>query len=299
MNALTSLPVGRWPEALERGRVADAAFAAAYARTPDRERAWIKTGLAAMYAAMGGPLPASRQRCDALGHDLFVTSLDTPVDYVLVACGRDFLSPARLSAVVTAALCARAPDVAAVRVGAAWPKPLLTTLELCGVETAARTSRRDFAGLVAELPAKGRGVVVLLGDLALPAGMPTGLDVRRAAVAGKSGVFGPGFDAQALSFAHPDCTFYSHDGHCPELPGWQAGQGSLAQAGQAGYDAVYVAASDALSLSTDAPLCLGPGREGFWLWPHLPPQAFRRQRFAAVVDPNRAANDPTPGPEDA
>ena len=299
MNALTSLPVGRWPDALERGRLADAAFAAAYARTPDRERAWIKTGLAAMYAAMGGPLPASRQRSDALGHDLLVASLDVPLDYVLVVSGRDFLSPARLSAVVTAALCARVPDVAAVRVGAVWPKPLLTTLELCGVETAARISRRDWAGLPAELPAKGRGVVVLLGDLALPAGTPPSLDVRRAATAGKAGVFGPGFDAEALSFAHPDCTFYSHDAHCPELPGWQAGQGSLAEAGPAGYDAVYVAANDAMSLPADAPLCLGPGREGFWLWPHLPPEAFRRQRFAAVVDPNRAAYAPTHGPEDA
>ena len=299
MNASTSLPVGRWPEALERGRVADAAFAAAYARTGDRQRAWIKTGLAAMYAAMGGPLPASRQRCDALGHDLLAASLDVPLDYVLVACGRDFLSPARLSAVVTAALCARVPDVAAVRVGAAWPKPLITTLELCGVETAARISRRDWAGLLAELPAKGRGVVVLLGELILPAGISPGLDVRRAAVAGKAGVFGPGFDAAALSFAHPDCTFYSHDGQCPERSGWQTGQGSLAEAGQAAYDAVYVAADEALALAADAPLCLGPGREGFWLWPHLPPEAFRRQRFAAVVDPHRAAGDPTPSPEDA
>ncbi len=299
MNALTSLPVGRWPEALERGRLADAAFAAAYARTPDRERAWIKTGLAAMYAAMGGPLPTSRQRSDALGHDLLVAALDVPLDYVLVACGRDFLSPARLSAVVTAALCARVPDVAAVRVGAAWPKPLITTLELCGVETAARISRRDLAGLLAELPAKGRGVVVILGDLALPAGMPPSLDVRRAAVAGKSGVFGPGFDAEALAFAHPDCTFHSHEGFCPELPGWLPGQGSLSEAGQAGYDAVYVATSDALALAADAPLCLGPGREGFWLWPHLPPEAFRRRRFAAGVDPHRAAGDPTPSPEDA
>lgn len=299
MNALTSLPVGRWPEALERGRLADAAFAAAYARTPDRERAWIKTGLAAMYAAMGGPLPVSSQRCEALGHDLLLAAHHTPLDYVLVACGRDFLSPARLSAVVTAALCARVPDVAAVRVGAAWPKPLITTLELCGVETAARISRRDWAGLLAGLPAKGRGVVVVLGDLALPAGVAQSLDVRRAVVAGKAGVFGSGFDAEALSFAHPDGTFYCHDGPCPELPGWLPGQGSLSEAGHADYDAVYVATSNALTLAADAPLCLGPGREGFWLWPHLPPEAFRRRRFTAVVDPNRAADEPTPGPEDA
>lgn len=299
MNALTSLPLGRWPEALERSRVADAAFAAAYARTTDRERAWIKTGLAAMYAALGGPLPVSSQRCDALGHDLLVAALDVPLDYVLVACGRDFLSPARLSAVVTAALCARVPDVAAVRVGASWPRPLLTTLELCGVETAARIARRDLAGLLAGLPAKGRGVVVVLGDLPLPAGATSSLDVRRATMAGKAGVFGPGFAAAALSFAHPDCTFFCHDGPCPELPGWRPGQGSLSEAGQAGYDAVYLAASDALALAADAPLCLGPGREGFWLWPHLTPEAFRRRRVAAVVDPDRAADDPTPSPEDA
>ncbi len=299
MNALTSLPVGRWPEAMERGRLADAAFAAAYARTPDRQRAWIKTSLAAIYAAMGGPLPTSRQCCDALSHDLLLAAQEAPLDYVLVVCGRDFLSPARLSAVVTAALCARVPDVAAVRVGAAWPKPLLTTLELCGVETAARIARRDVAGLLAELAAKGRGAVVVLGDLPLPAGGAPNLDVRRAAVAGKAGVFGPGFDPEALVFAHPDGTFFCHDGPCPELPGWRPGQGSLSEADLTGYDALYLATSDALALTADVPLCLGPGREGFWWWPHLTPEAFRRRRFAAVVDPDRAADDPTPSPEDA
>ena len=59
-----------WPPVLEQGRVADRAFATAYAALPDRNRAWIKTGLAALYAALGGPMKTHRtffrlagQRC--------------------------------------------------------------------------------------------------------------------------------------------------------------------------------------------------------------------------------------------
>ena len=54
---------------MERGRIPDTAFATAYAQVTDRKRAWIKTGLAAVYAALGGPLPILRQSGGTLGHE--------------------------------------------------------------------------------------------------------------------------------------------------------------------------------------------------------------------------------------
>ena len=206
MNPPVSLPPGQWPTAMDQGRIADAAFAAAYARSTDLQRAWIKTGLAAVFAALGGPMPVSRQRREVLGHDLDLTATDAPLDYVVVLCGRDFLSPARLVAAVVPALCARPHDVAAVRVGGAWPKPLLTALELCGVETACRVTARDLTGLWAEMPAKGRGAVVVLGDVPLPARLPAALAVHTVSIAGRAGVFdqeGTGFDADALASVGP------------------------------------------------------------------------------------------------
>ena len=286
MNPPFALSAGQWPEVMEQGRVADEAFAAAYARTGDGRRAWIKTGLAAVYAAVGGPRPAACQRRDSLGHDLLLTTVDVPLDFVVVVCGRDFLSPARLVAAVVPALCARVPDVAVVRLGASWPGPLLTALELCGVEMACRLGVRDLPGLLAGLPAKGRGAVVVLGELALPPRLPFDLTVFSARIAGRAGVFGPheaGFDHEALAFAHPDMAFVRHGGPCPDLPAWTAGPGGLAEAAGCGYDAVYVAPQPGLSDLAAAPLVLGPGRETFWLWPQLPCEAFRVRRLGAAV----------------
>lgn len=163
-----------WPEAMERGRVADAAFARAYARVPDRHRALIKTGIAAVYAACGGPMPARRRHDEDLGHDLRLVREDTPLDFAVIVCGPRFASPARLAAAVLPALCARVGEVAAVRLGAAWPEALLVTLELCGVETACRLGRRGLAGLWADLAARGHGAAVLLDGADGPGREPAG-----------------------------------------------------------------------------------------------------------------------------
>lgn len=283
---------GDWPEAMERGRVTDAAFARAYARVSDQRRALLKTGLAAMYAACGGPFPLYRRQTAGLGHDLGLTRLDVPLDFALVVCDGSFTSPARLAAAVVPALCARVPEVAAVHVGTRWPMPLLVALELCGVETACRVGPRSLAGLLAALPVKGRGAVVLLGDVSPPPRNLGPIRLLTAKTAGRAGVFpGPdaAFDREALAFAHPDMAFFVHDqaaSVCQEP--FQAAQGSLAEAADSGYDAVYVG-SDQLSQGlAAAPLALGPGRETFWLWPELSPEAFRRRRVAAEVD-ERAA----------
>jgi hypothetical protein len=284
------IALGAWPEAMERGRVSDAAFAAAYARVSDRHRAWIKTGLAAMYAANGGPLPISRRETVSLGHDLRLDRLETPLDYALIVCGPDAVSPARLAAAVIPALCARVPDIAAVRVGERWPHVLLTALELCGVETACRVGVRSMSGLWAALAAKGRGVIVLLEGVAAPAKAIDDARLLTARTSGRAGMF-PGadvaFDREALAFAHPDMTFFVHDDPHPGLPPFASAKGDLAVAPDLGYDVVYAGEACLQAAQKAAPLALGPGRETFWLWPHLFPAAFRQQRLSAAVE-NRA-----------
>ncbi|MHC1710692.1 MAG: hypothetical protein AB9872_00855 [Solidesulfovibrio sp.] len=284
---LLAIVSGVWPEAMERGRVSDATFAAAYARVSDRHRAWIKTGLAAMYAANGGPWPLCRREATSLGHDLMLDRLETPLDYALIVCGREFVSPVRLAATVIPALCARVPDIAVVRVGERWPHVLLTALELCGVETVCRVGVRSMPDLWAALPAKGRGVVVLLGDVAAPAGLPSDLRLLKARVSGRAGVF-PGaeadFDREALAFAHPDMTFFVHDDPRPGQPPFASAQGDLAAATDLGYDAVYAGDAHLRAAQKAAPLALGPGRETFWLWPDISASTFRQQRLTAAVE---------------
>ncbi|EFL53218.1 conserved hypothetical protein [Solidesulfovibrio fructosivorans JJ]] len=283
-------PAAFWPPSMERGRVADAAFARAYAAVTDRQRSLLKTGIAAIYAACGGPMPPYRRERLVLGHDLVLDRLDTPLDFAVVLCGAGFASPARLAAAVIPALCARVPEVAAVRVGGgSWPQPLLTTLELCGVETACRIGVRALAGLWRELARqRGRGAVVLLDGVAPPAKPDdTGtLQSLTAKTSGRCGILcGPddGLDREALRFAQPDMAFsvHSHDEH------WGApfavAPGGLAEATECGYDALYVAPGDVRRALGAAPLVLAPGRETFWLWPRLSPDAFRRVATAAAV----------------
>lgn len=305
MDATDTLPAGPWPPVLEAGRLDDAAFAAAYARVGDRQRAWIKTGLAALYAACGGPAPLAAGREACLGHDVRLWQRETPLDFVLVACAAPFASPARLAAAVLPALCARVPEVAAVRVGGAWPKPLLTTLELCGVESAFRLSRRDFAGLGPVLAARGRtgsargrtesargrtesargfGALVLLDGLAAPRELPPEVVPLCARTGGKVGVFpedGAAFDWEALAFAQPDLTKCVHGGACPDREGFVPAAGTLAEAVDLGYAAVYAAESRREAGLVAAPLVLGPGRETLWIWPGITPGTFRRRRVAA------------------
>ncbi len=276
-----------WPEALQQGRVDDAAFAAAYARVPDGHRAWIKTCLAGVYAAWGGPMPFSRAEELRLGHDLRLLRRDRALDFALIACGPSFASPARLAAAVIPALCARVPEVAAVRVGRRWPHALLTTLELCGVETVARVGAQAFAGLIRDLAGMGRGAVVFLDGVAEPAGIGPGLRTLPARINGRAGLFPASeadFDRQALAFAHPDMEFYVHGdpaGPVPLAPPFAAAPGGLAEAASLGYDALYLAGDHLDQGLGAAPLVLGPGRETFWLWPNISPEAFRA-RFAGA-----------------
>ncbi len=281
------IATGEWPEAMERGRVGDAAFAAAYARVSDRRRAWLKTGLAALHAALGGPMPLSRHDGASLGHDLALARFESPLDFAVVICGKEFLSPARLVAAVLPALCARVPDVAAVRVGAAWPRELLTALELCGVETACRVGVRSLSGLWTALAGKGEGAVVLLDGVDAPVKGADGLRLLPARVAGRSGLFagaGATFDREALAFAHPDMRFFLHGDPGPVSPPFVAAPAYLAEAAGFGYDAVYAAPDGFDAARRAAPLVLGPGRETLWLWPQLPPDAFRRVRLTAAVE---------------
>lgn len=296
MNSDTEYDVsdaaGDWPEAMERGRVADAAFAAAYARVPDQRRALVKTGLAAVYAACGGPMPRFRRRSAGLGHDLGLACLDVPLDFAVVVCGRSFASPARLAAAVVPALCARVPEVAAVRVGDRWPQALLVTLELCGVETACRLGTRSLAGLWPALAARGHGAVICLDGVSPPPAVGR-LRVLTAQTAGRAGLFpGPDatFDREALAFAHPDLEFFVHGESGPEESGpFRPAQGTLAQAAGQGYDVIYAGEKSLARAMDAAPLALGPGRETFWLWPELSAEVFRRRHVAAAADTDVAA----------
>ena len=269
-----------WPPAMERGRVADAAFARAYGRVPDLDRARIKTGIAAVFAACGGPLPRLRRSEAALGHDLVLTRSDAPLDFAVIVCGPRFASPARLVAAVLPALCARVPEVAAVRVGGAWPQELLVTLELCGVETACRLGPRALAGVWPQLAAKGSGALVLLDGAPRPAlAACPGLVLHEAVTRGRALVAdGPQerFDREALAFAQPDLALID----AASLP--DDALDCLAKGAISGYDAVYAGSGADPAFADAAPLRLGPGRETFWLWPQLPPEAFRRVRVAAA-----------------
>lgn len=288
-------PAAFWPVAMERKRVPDAAFARAYAKVPDRDRALLKTGIAAIYAAYGGPLPAYRRQEAGLGHDLRLIRQDVPLDFAVVLCGASFASPARLAAAVIPALCARVPEVAAVRVGTGnWPHALLTTLELCGVETACQLGPRSLAGLWEELPHRGRGAVILLDGVPFPDEAPEDhIQLFRALTTGKAGIFcdpDAPVDREALCLAQPDMAFSLYGDR--EDADWGESfapvAGGLAEAADCGYDALYVGQNQLEQALGAAPLVLGAGRETFWLWPQLFPDVFRRVVTAAAVDTRRA-----------
>jgi hypothetical protein len=171
-------------------------------------------------------------------------------------------------------------EVACLRLGRPWPEALLTTLELCGVETVCRLGSRSLTGLWPQLAALGQGAAVLLDGAPRPGRDPgASLRLLSATVAGRALVQdGPegAFDREALRFAQPDLAL-DEAGAAPQA------SDALVMGADSGYDAVYVGDGRLDAVPDEVPLVLGPGRESCWLWPQLPPEAFRRVRLAASV----------------
>lgn len=269
-----------FPSWIEERLVGDAAFARAYAAVSDRHRALLKTALARAWE-WAGPAAAESSRYETLGRSgLASVRLIRPRRFAVLLFDETENSPARLLAALTPVLAAGVPDVLALRVGGRSlpPAPVLTALELAGVERLARLSRERALKLLRELDPRSPGLILGLGAGAVAeilAACPPSpwRAVWRGGLGGPLGVWrdkAADLDLEALAFAQPDAAVEVW-GAGRSLPGMRLSKknGTFESFLTQGYPVVWVPAARREACLDTALAVFGPGAESCWVWPDL------------------------------
>ncbi|MGE4298605.1 MAG: hypothetical protein AB7E47_11295 [Desulfovibrionaceae bacterium] len=271
--------------------VGDACFAAAYDAVPAERRAWVKTTLArhaALYGACGAAVSSERT-----GQGWRLLRRDAPCAWGVLLASVGAVSPAKLAAALMPMLQAGVAHIVVVFAGKTAPAPdslpvaALAALELAGQEQVAALSFAQAGELVRQMAAnEPEGCVVAL-DAALPRRVcGDALDaldtvVWRPRGAATCGVWceGAAWDWDGLAWAHPDMAVTAWNAGKMRLPkGFASRIGDFAACCGQGYGALFVPDDLAASAVVHAPVVLGPGHEGCWMWPDLGPAFFRTRR---------------------
>lgn len=259
-------------ESLDHWRVSDSRLAKAYGTTGDGGRAVLKTCIAALYqAGQGDALPATS--ATSVYHDgASRTQSRANRQWFALVLDPAVAAPAQVLAALMPAVCRRNPLVAVIRPRSrtVWPAPVLTALELCGVELVLEPSARDLGLCLSEFrSALGPGGLACLGSVAFWGGVRGVAEESGAAHwlkspdgAGLLAAKGIAWNREALAVAHAGL----------EIREYSTPQ----ELDAAGHDAVFAPAAQA---PVAASLVLEPGREVLWDWPDMPGELFFARRL--------------------
>ncbi len=132
-----------WLEMLEPYAIDDAQRGAAYEDATAEQRQLLKTAIA--YHALQGESPhAASQFCEYKSKGFWHRCHSAPAPTLVILCGEEYNSPARLVAAAMPALLASVPQILFMQIGAT-PPALLVALELLGMEEAYALPSLDTA----------------------------------------------------------------------------------------------------------------------------------------------------------
>lgn len=255
-------------EWLERYRAADDLFASAYESVGAKKRSLIKTGIALARFYFGAPDSLRRDLRENEDMGFWAESVFKPVDWACLVFGGKEMGAARICATAIAPALAGVKNIIALALGGA-PVELLVTLELCGVEDLFILDSAACARFLNELRqnngAVGRICCLDCGDSPSRANGCCAIQTRELARGGSLLLANPAdFNEEDLYFCQ---------GMPPALdplasPRWACVYGS-------GYP------------EAECGLRLGPGCEGFWVFPGYGPGFFRSLSFSAGMAPGK------------
>jgi len=259
------------PDHFGAWRVADEAFARAYSRTGDRGRACIKSCIAALYRQSRTDGPVSSAVSSKYGDGLTRLEEITPRPWFVLAVSPEISSPSMLLSAVMPALAARIPLAFAVRPKGrgGWPRPMLTALELCGVEHTFSPPLEELKRCLSFLAREyGPGGVACLG--------PDAFERRIRAIVPEGGAV-CGLNPPSMGLLETPGVDWNREtlDFCLSGTVMQVHSDPAALAA-AGHGAVFAPARFAPS---SARLVIGPGREFLWEWPDLPVELFFARRL--------------------
>ncbi|MEF2231008.1 MAG: hypothetical protein V3571_08780 [Pseudodesulfovibrio sp.] len=273
----------------------DGLFAQAYQALSDRERAWIKTGIARLYDWYGPRKDLGGEDVRQWSSGLCTRTRFDAVDFTVVLFDDTLFSPARLLAALVPAIATGVRQVMAVRVGddAPWREAILTGLELAGQELVIGVGQNQARRLLAELRETDRpGAVAVLGPKAMETCgaeqyAATRMAFWRPRFSRMASVWmedADSFDLEALAFIHPDIAFTVY-GTKVDFPGpnFTWAEGGFDDFLQVLSDVAYLPRERAAAASGRAKLALGPGLEGSWIWPDLHALHFQFRSAAWTI----------------
>jgi hypothetical protein len=270
----------------------DELFARAYNDIADRDRAWMKTGIARLHDWYG---PRKERGAESVRH--WRAGFDSrvaysAVDFAVILFDGSLLSPSRLLAALVPAAAGGVENVLAVRVsnGTPWRKAILTGLELAGQELVVDMTELQVRRLFNELRDTDRpGAVTVLGPKAAV------IKTNELQEASRISFWRPRytraaaiwmddestFDLDALAFIHPDIIF-SVFGAEPALPAdnFSYEGHEFESFLESIMDVAYVPAERTGKALAKAKIVFGPGQEGCWVWPDLHPEHFQFHSIA-------------------
>ena len=279
---------------VEPYRISDTVWGDAYERTGANKRSRLKQTIARNRSMLDVPV-RSVVRQVALGQGGENTSFSAPCDWCLVLVGNGFADPTRLLAAAVYPALSGVRNVLVVRESGdcRLPDAFLAGLELGGLENFVQCCGEELARIIHLAEGEeGRGVLLVLGafspivEAALcKADLPVSRVARSGGVRNVRAMIDDvhHWDWECLGWAFPEAEFL--------LAG--AGAARVAQQLPAGMTGSVCPEEELFSGKCDlllhpvpfrvevspAPVCLGPGQEGVWIWPELHEKMFQHVRL--------------------
>ncbi|MCF8104090.1 MAG: hypothetical protein K9K64_01280 [Desulfohalobiaceae bacterium] len=275
------MPATLLPDWIYRYLVPDSQFEAAFAAVSLQQKSRLKKLIAALHCWYGQTRVFASFAQTDYRQGLQAGSSQKPRDWALIRLDRDAASPALVLATVLPLVLAGVREVIVCkdRADTPFPAALLAALELSGLETVLECPRSAAENLLGELSAaSSSGAVVSLSETGRER---TGQDLRirssgkipeyalTGPASGGLWIDDPGqWDFESLRFAHPNLNITAWSERIQSLPvPWPQKQGTIFDLRQAEYDVLFLPEERFDPAAAWAPVSLGPGQEGSYVWP--------------------------------
>lgn len=271
------------PDWAQQFLVSDELFSTAYAQLGLQEKTRLKKCIAGLQTWY------DNTRVQALGtqtdyaQGLQAWTRERPRDWMLVHIDADAASPAVLLATILPPVLAGVGEVVVCsqRGSLPYPDSFLTAFELSGMETILSLPASSLPDLLQAMHRRSSNGALLTLQAASPAHDSSSMELDARSPVPVYRLRGPrtaglwiedvqNWDFEALRFAHPELEIELWSGHSLELPvSWPRQCGSFKDFRQAGFEALFVPLSHVQASMGWAPVVLGPGQEGSWVWPEF------------------------------
>ena len=271
------------PDWAQQFLVSEELFTNAYAQIGLQEKTRLKKCIAGLQTWY------DHTRVQAFGtqtdyaQGLQVLTLERPRDWLLVHIDADAASPAVLLATILPPVLAGVGEVVICshRDSIPYPASFLTAFELSGMETILSFPEPSLPDLLQDMHRRSSNGALLTLQAASPAPGSSGIELDTRSPVPAYRLRGPrtaglwvddlqDWDFQALAFAHPELEIEVWSEHSLKLPvSWPLQCAPFQDFRQAGFDALFVPLSHVQACMGWAPVILGPGQEGSWVWPEF------------------------------